>query len=729
MLKNLEIQGFKSFPDKTVLEFPSGISAVVGPNGSGKSNIVDAIRWVFGEQSIKNIRASSSQEVIFNGAAGRPAGSLAWVNLVFDNKNKDFNFDFDQIEIKRKVYRDGNSEYFLNKKQIRLKDLIQALASARLGVKGMGIVNQGAGDVFLRANSLERREIIEEMIGLKEIRLKKQEAERKIKETRNNLAQTEVILKEIEPNLRFLKRQVNRWQSRQEKQNQLTELERSYFVEKICQLDLLIKGKDGFDQEAEAKVLALKKEISEKEQTFTQFQRQDPELAAKQAEIERNLSQEQKQKTEILRTLGKVEGQLDFLANLPRAELNFGLAEAKNKFEQVLRVLEDSLAESGLDLIKHKIQALLNDLKAFLTQENKQKAQETGSKKSVLEQEKQRLSSSLEKIEKTIQDLTSQLQGLRTKESEKNQEFQTLFSTLREKRTALNQMEDQLIRLKLEQEKAKLRQEDLKKQLAETGLDWDKFLVENQVLISEKKALAWDGEREKQLAGTEKSIFKLRQELFLIGETDSEVVQEYQSAAERYGFLSGQKKDLETALADLEKLSISLEEKIGSGFEAALKAIDKEFHQYFGIIFEGGRGALKIEKTIDPETQMIDFGIEIQVSLPRKKINSLEMLSGGERSLTAIAFLFAVINYAHPPFLVLDEIDAALDEANSQKLARLLKEIAEEKTQFILITHNRAVMETADVLYGVTMADGISKIFSLKFTEVEQLAGEANNGK
>jgi len=233
MLKSLEIQGFKSFADKTILNFPEGITAVVGPNGSGKSNVVDAIRWVFGEQSSKNIRINSAEDVIFNGTLQRQAGSIAQVSLLFDNRSKTFPLDFEEVEIRRKVYRDGSSEYYLNKQQVRLKDLVQLLASAKLGVKGMSIVNQGAGDVFLRANSVERREMIEEMVGLKELRLKKEEAERKIRDTKTNLLQVDVILSEIGPNLRSLKRQVERWHSRKEKQEELLVLEKEFFIRKI----------------------------------------------------------------------------------------------------------------------------------------------------------------------------------------------------------------------------------------------------------------------------------------------------------------------------------------------------------------------------------------------------------------------------------------------------------------------------------------------------------------
>ncbi len=283
-----------------------------------------------------------------------------------------------------------------------------------------------------------------------------------------------------------------------------------------------------------------------------------------------------------------------------------------------------------------------------------------------------------------------------------------------------------------------MRQEDLRFRLEEAGFDWDGFLLEHKEEIDTSTMLSVNGERsrtidpsaspdsagatDEDLLSREKKILRLRNELSLIGEVDSETIGEYETISGRFNFLSSQKADLESALEDLDELSRSLEKKIIFGFEDALKKIDKEFQNYFAIIFEGGRAGLKVEKVVNEETQETSFGIEIAVNLPRKKVKSLEMLSGGERALTAAALLFAVISYARPPFLVLDEADAALDESNSRKLARVLLELAKNKVQFILITHNRALMESADVLYGITMSDGVSKLFSLKFKEAEDLA-------
>jgi len=237
MFKSLEILGFKSFPEKITFDFSKNLTAIVGPNGSGKSNVVDAIRWVLGEQSFKNLRVSNLVEIIFSGNLKKPPAGFASVKATFDNSSKIFPVDFEEIEITRKIYRDGTSEYFLNKSSIRLKDLVGILASAKLGVKGLGIINQGSVDLFLRSSPIERVEMIEEMIGLKELRLKKNEASNKIEETKNNLEQSRNILMELEPNLRSLKRQVDKWEKRKDKELELQEKEKIYFSFKIKQLN------------------------------------------------------------------------------------------------------------------------------------------------------------------------------------------------------------------------------------------------------------------------------------------------------------------------------------------------------------------------------------------------------------------------------------------------------------------------------------------------------------
>ena len=205
VLKALEIHGFKSFPDKTVLRFDQGMTAVVGPNGSGKSNISDAIRWVLGEQSTKSLRGSKLEDVIFNGTARRKAMGFAEVSLIIENRGRELDFDADDVKVTRRYYRSGESEYLLNNATVRLKDVQMLFMDTGLGRDGYSIIGQGRiGDV-VSSKSEERREIFEEAAGIAKYRYRKTEAERRLKGAEENLTRLRDIVQELEERVGPLK--------------------------------------------------------------------------------------------------------------------------------------------------------------------------------------------------------------------------------------------------------------------------------------------------------------------------------------------------------------------------------------------------------------------------------------------------------------------------------------------------------------------------------------------
>lgn len=209
-LKGLEINGFKSFAKKSNLEFTSAISAIVGPNGSGKSNIAEAFRFVLGEQSIKSLRGKKGEDLIFNGSADTGRSNRASVKVIFDNRKRFLNIDFDEVSLERVVHRDSVNEYFINGSQARLKDIIELLSGAHIGSSGHHIISQGEADKILNANLKDRRAMIEDALGLKIYQYKRQESERKLGKTQDNIASVESLRKEVAPHLRFLKKQMEK---------------------------------------------------------------------------------------------------------------------------------------------------------------------------------------------------------------------------------------------------------------------------------------------------------------------------------------------------------------------------------------------------------------------------------------------------------------------------------------------------------------------------------------
>ena len=204
-LKRLEMQGFKSFADKTVLEFMPGITSVIGPNGSGKSNISDAIRWVLGEQSMKSLRGSKSEDIIFAGTQNRKSLGFAEASLVFDNTDGKLPVEYTEVTVTRKIYRSGESGYYINKTPCRLKDVLELFMDTGIGKDGYSIIGQGKIDEILSNKSEDRRHIFEEAAGIVKYRVRKVESEKKLEHTKLNLLRINDILSEIESNIEPLR--------------------------------------------------------------------------------------------------------------------------------------------------------------------------------------------------------------------------------------------------------------------------------------------------------------------------------------------------------------------------------------------------------------------------------------------------------------------------------------------------------------------------------------------
>lgn len=232
-LKKLEMQGFKSFADKTVLEFMPGITTVIGPNGSGKSNISDAIRWVLGEQSMKSLRGAKSEDVIFSGTQSRKSLGFAEVSLIFDNQDNKLPVEFTEVTVTRKLYRSGESQYFINKAPCRLKDIIELFMDTGIGKDGYSIIGQGRIDEILSNKSEDRRNIFEEAAGIVKYKSRKIEAEKKLERTKLNLLRINDVLLEIEQNLEPLKMQANKAKEFLDLREELKQIEVGLFIYNI----------------------------------------------------------------------------------------------------------------------------------------------------------------------------------------------------------------------------------------------------------------------------------------------------------------------------------------------------------------------------------------------------------------------------------------------------------------------------------------------------------------
>mgnify|MGYP002528297694 FL=1 len=232
-LKRLELQGFKSFADKTVLEFMPGITSVIGPNGSGKSNISDSIRWVLGEQSMKSLRGAKSLDIIFSGTQNRKSLGFAEASLVFDNQDGALPIEYTEVTVTRKIYRSGETGYFINKVPCRLKDVLELFMDTGIGKDGYSIIGQGKIDEILSNKSEDRRHIFEEAAGIVKYRTRKQESEKKLERTKLNLLRINDILSEIETNLEPLKIQSEKAKKYLNLKEELKNIEIGLFIYNI----------------------------------------------------------------------------------------------------------------------------------------------------------------------------------------------------------------------------------------------------------------------------------------------------------------------------------------------------------------------------------------------------------------------------------------------------------------------------------------------------------------
>lgn len=723
-LKRLELSGFKSFAKTTVLEFPSKITAIVGPNGSGKSNVAEAIRWVLGEQSMKSLRGKKGEDLIWNGSSQAPRMGKALVTLVFDNKDGAIPLAFDEVALARKIFRDGVNEYYLNNSQVRLRDIVELLARLGLGETKHNIIGQGDVDRMLLSSPRDRREMLEEALGLRVWQLKKNESERKLEHTESNMKQVEGLLREIAPHLKFLRAQAEKAQARESVARELRELELYYFAHEQKEVH---HAKKRLEADRTPIITAQQNIWNQMRDNIAEIEQVEQKIAA---EVE-SKSQEEKtflayeaQRREIERDLGRLEGKLEAArerASHPKIRV-IDTRYIQDEIEEFLAEIKTLLDEEDqIETLRAHVMVLVEDMENLLikishgTVEEEQDEDDLSILR-VLEQEIHDMQKTREQLLVSIR----QNEEMRTQEHQEERSWQQkvreLDYLLRAKQDEERDLTVQLERFRFDEERIMAREHELKRGMKESGIE-----------DTDVRAMAL--EHYTGVTGEElrRRIDRMRAKLEEIGGIDADVVREYQETETRHTFLSRELDDLKNAAVSLKELIRDLDRHVRDDFKNGFSKIKDEFHNYFRVIFGGGKASLHIiEKKegvergeAEDERSALQEGIEISVDLPRKRIRGLAMLSGGERALTSIALLFAITAVNPPPFLVLDETDAALDEANSQRFAAILRELA-KKTQLILVTHNRETMKCASILYGVTMGDdGVSKLLSLQLDEAE----------
>jgi len=474
-LKRLESVGFKSFAERINVEFVPGVTGVVGPNGSGKSNITDAIRWVLGEQSAKSLRGSKMEDIIFQGSDTRKALNVAEVTLVLDNQDKRVPLDYDEVSVTRRVYRSGDSEFFINKQSCRLKDIIDLFMDSGLGREAFSIISQGKVEEILSSKSEDRRTIFEEAAGVLKYKQRKKKAEYKLAETQENLNRVEDIIHEIEQQINPLKEQAETAKKYLELKDELKKKEISFLIAEIEQIhkewELLLKK---LEQEKAAEA-SQKAAIQQKETEIERLKQHtdvlDDEIDQLQASLLTATEQlekyegkkqllderskhygENKQKLESQKNETAVKiGELHDILVKERRKLD-DLQQQRQETKNGAKTLEEQLTTSKEDLTE-KIEDLKSD---FIELLNKQAAKRN--EKQSIAQQLQQISGKKDKQAEKFQDLLSQREQLTNQKEQLDRKTEEREKHVVEKDASLKQLKKELQeeRSKFEESQAKL---------------------------------------------------------------------------------------------------------------------------------------------------------------------------------------------------------------------------------------------------------------------------------
>ena len=462
-LKRLELKGFKSFPTKTDIVFKEGVTAIVGPNGSGKSNISDAVRWVLGEQSVKSLRGEKLEDVIFAGTDMKKPMNYCEVALTIDNSDNQLNLEFSEITIKRRAYRNGESEFFLNNKHCRLKDIKEILLDTGIGKDGYSIIEQGKVDEILSNNPVNRRKVFDEACGISKYRYKKQEAERNLKNTKENLERINDIYVEIENQLKPLFNQQVKAKKYIELKEKLKTIEVNSFIKEIESLELELKEVNNHNKLLEEQSIEIEKEKLNIENNFNITNKEIEDMdeninksvdyinsiksVISQKDYEINIINER-----IKNFKGEIERKYKEVSNI-REKLSEdkltiqSLQEQKNEKEEQINKLEESLKDielknSDKKIIIEELNKKIDDLKDEIINLLNKK-QDASNKLSTLNANKENINSRKDTIDSDIDELNEKLKN-------KNEELNNLQLKLKNENEVLNSLKDQSENLSIE---------------------------------------------------------------------------------------------------------------------------------------------------------------------------------------------------------------------------------------------------------------------------------------
>ena len=793
--KKIQLNGFKSFADKTNFLIEEGLTGIVGPNGCGKSNIVESLRWVMGETSAKSMRGSGMEDVIFSGTSNKASKNIAEVSVMLSNESGEGPVQYrdqNEINIRRKIEKDKGSKFYINEKEVRARDAQMFFADLSTGAHSPSMISQGRIGALVTAKPADRRAILEEAAGISGLHVRRHEAELRLSAAENNLKRADELRRQQEKQLANLQKQAEEATKYKNISNEIKKVEAGLYYLKLLEIDKEINVENEINVEAEGEVSGFNNKISEIEELIKSETDKVSPLREKNIE---NLSKIQRLNLE-LQGLDEENTRIqDEIQNIKKSLQTFDddinrekgividansnekrLKEEKNELIEIDSKYYETEKRSNEDLndAKNKLKFEINKVKQLIELKKNEEAitvlencsliienyadnyskNQNIKKESVkrneriniidkeieswknllsnsekmvneLSERKNKLNTQLEKLDnqpKLQAEKKGQIsEGLRISEQEKNENDTIIDLTdkkIEELRSQLNEIQEQSIQIRERKASSSATIEGLKKRKNDLvdRINSELNLTEENIL---ENSNLFGKEDLPDAVNQEDLLDKKKQEREKLGSVNLKADEETNKYETEIQKMEQDRADLVTAIT---KLKDSINELNQKGRERLVDAFDKinrKFNEVYTKLFNGGNAKLELVDSDDP----LEAGLEMLVSPPGKRLQSITLLSGGEQALTALSLIFAVFLTNPSPICVLDEVDAPLDDANVTRFCSLLEELTKiTETKFVIVTHHALTMSKMNRLYGVTMPEkGISQLVAVDLQKAESM--------
>ena len=793
--KKIQLNGFKSFADKTTFLIEDGLTGIVGPNGCGKSNIVESLRWVMGETSAKSMRGSGMEDVIFSGTSNKTSKNIAEVSVTVENKNNEGPVQFrelDEVNVRRKIEKDKGSKFYINDKEIRARDVQMFFADLSTGAHSPSMISQGRIGALVTAKPTDRRAILEEAAGISGLHVRRHEAELRLAAAENNLKRADELRRQQEKQLANLQKQAEEATKYKNISDEIKKIEAGLYYLKLLEIDKEIRIENEINSEAEGEVSGYNNKILEIENQIKQetekvsplreknienlsriqrlnleLQNLDEENLRIQHEIENTKKSVQTFNDDINREKGIV---IDANSNEKRLkeekneliEIDSKYYETEKKSNADLETAKNKL-NSEIDKVKELISSkkneeainVLNECKMIIDQyadiysknENiKKESVKRNERIKIIEKEIESWKNLLVNSEKMVAELTERKnklnvqmenldnqpklqaekkgqisEGLRISEKEKS-ENESIINLTDDKietlRTKLNEIQEQSIQIRERKASSSATIEGLKKRKNDLvdRINSELNLTEENIL---ENSNLFGKEDLPDAVNQEDLLDKKKQEREKLGSVNLKADEETNKYETEIKKMEQDRADLVTAIVKLKDSINELNQKGRERLIEAFEKVNRKFNEVYTKLFNGGNAKLELVDSDDP----LEAGLEMLVSPPGKRLQSITLLSGGEQALTALSLIFAVFLTNPSPICVLDEVDAPLDDANVTRFCTLLEDLTKiTDTKFIIVTHHALTMSKMNRLYGVTMPEkGISQLVAVDLQKAESM--------